>query len=247
MSRPQASTRVDRQKIIAAIVLLLIVGYVVGRPTFERWLGQPLPSFGFDGNEQTAERTNKIPDQPATTPGSGHSRLPPDRDAGRSGEQAGGGSREVPGRSSQEAARGAPDSGRSGQPDSEFFQPAGGRRLRSPAGLVYGTGPGGEHRCDHVLEHGVDDPSRPVHGVFDGTRNEIFALIDEAWLLAQKGGRGVQKTDGDDGRVAYTVRFDRPIGHEGGQRGRERGFPKLNRIKLIVEDEDELITAYPVR
>ena len=74
-----------------------------------------------------------------------------------------------------------------------------------------------------------------------------LALIDEAWLLAKKGGRSVQETDAEDGRVEYTVRIDRPIGYEGGQRGRERDFPKLSRVKLIVEDEDELITAYPVR
>jgi hypothetical protein len=57
----------------------------------------------------------------------------------------------------------------------------------------------------------------------------------------------VQKRDADDGRVEYTVRLSRSIGYEGGQQGRRNDHPKLNRLKLIVEDGNELITAYPVR
>lgn len=225
MTRPQASTRVDWQKIIAAIVLLLVVGYVVGRPALERWLGLSLPSLGVDSDEPSAGRNNDRHDQPPVGRDSSRSGLPPDR----------------------ESRGGVSQSGDPAAPATDFFQPAGGRRLRSPAGLVYGVGPGGEHRCDHVREHCADDPSRPVHGVFEGTDAEVFALIDEAWTLARKGGRGVQREEGEDGRVEYTVRFDHPIGHEGGQQGRRNDFRKLSRIKLIIEDVSELITAYPVR
>ena len=65
----------------------------------------------------------------------------------------------------------------------DFLRSVGGNKFESPEGLLYTMGPRGEHRVDHVLRHGRDMPERPVHSVFDGDRNEILALIDEALSL----------------------------------------------------------------
>jgi len=202
MSRPKASTTRDKQRILCGIVLLLVFGYVYGRPTLERWLGQPLPALGTFSDEQAGERTD-----------------PPELSNGES---------------------------KSSQAEKEFFTDLGRKRLQSPAGLVYGVGPEGENRVDHVLLHAEDDPSRPVHSVFDGTRDEIFETIDQAWLLAKAGGRGVEKSVEDD-RTVYTVYMNRTIGYEGGQSGKRKDFPMLNRLRLVIEDNNHLISAYPFR
>ncbi len=119
-------------------------------------------------------------------------------------------------------------------------------RLQSPAGLIYGRGPQGEHRVDHVLRHSQDDPGRPVHGVFGGSRDEIFQLLDEAYrLIGQKSKRVTKQVEGD--RTEYTIRFDQAIGYEGGRNGQRNNYPKVNLLKLILEDDESVITAYPIR
>ncbi len=199
MSRREVSTTWDKQKTLWAVVLLLVVGYVYGRPTLEKMIGRPLPSFGLNPGEQVDEPAN------------------------RTGEQK-----------------------KTGDDAREFFTDLGRNRLKSPAGLVYGMGPGGEHRVEHVMLHAQDDPARAVQSVFNGTREEILELVDEAWMLAKKGGRGIDISTEDD-RVAYTVSMNRVIGYEGGKTGKSKNFPKLKRLRLIIEDEDELISAYPFR
>ncbi|MCE2792717.1 MAG: hypothetical protein ACK493_02135 [Planctomycetota bacterium] len=119
-------------------------------------------------------------------------------------------------------------------------------RLLSPAGLIYARGPQGEHRVDHVMRHAEDDPNRPQHGVFNGSREEILQLLDEAYqLIQQKSKRVNQQAEGD--RTEYTIRFDRPIGYEGGRIGKRNNFPQVNRLRLVLEEGKSVITAYPVR
>ena len=72
---------------------------------------------------------------------------------------------------------------------SEFFVSIGRTQLQSPAGLIYGMGGGGEHRVDHVMRHAKDDPSRPSHGVFDGDKESILRLIDEAYEMVKGNSR----------------------------------------------------------
>lgn len=133
---------------------------------------------------------------------------------------------------------------RSVQTDS-FLQPAGGRNLESPAGLIYTLGPGGEHRVDHVLRHAQDDLSRPVHGVFEGDRDAILRLIDEAYQKTKANSNQVQ-TEESDNNTVYTVDMGRRIGFEGGQRGQRNQNPGLTRVRLVLRD-DRVITAYPYR
>ena len=53
-------------------------------------------------------------------------------------------------------------------PSDPYLKSAGGKNLKSPAGLVY-TGGQKEHRTDHVLRHAHDIPNRDgPHGVFLG-------------------------------------------------------------------------------
>jgi hypothetical protein len=122
----------------------------------------------------------------------------------------------------------------------------GGGALESAAGLRYRRGSAEGHRIDHVLRHAVDAPERPVHGVYDGNRAEILALIDEAYTVAQQRGPPDVRAEREGQRTIYTVNLRRRIGYLGGREGARRGRPGLTHLRLVLEGHD-VITAFPVR
>lgn len=115
----------------------------------------------------------------------------------------------------------------------------------SPAGLRYqGRDPEGRTRIEHIARHLKDQPSRDgPHGVFEGQQNEVFALIDEAWKLAQS--RRIRPVvEGE--RSTYTVSLGRRIGYLGGRSGATQGHPPLSRILIVFETGTKnIITAFP--
>lgn len=119
-----------------------------------------------------------------------------------------------------------------------------GGELISTAGLRYTRGSAEGHRLLHVLRHGKDDPDRPVHGVFEGTQQEIVALIDEAYLKTKGNNRDVKRSRERD-RTVYTIAMGRRIGYLGGQVGRRKRNPPLRHIRLVLEG-NRVITAYPL-
>ncbi len=127
----------------------------------------------------------------------------------------------------------------------DFLESVGGKNLRSPAGLVYGMGGGGEHRVEHVMKHGADDLNRPSHGVFDGDQEAILKLLDEAYEMVKSKSKYV-KSESSQGNTAYTVSMGRKIGYEGGEKGNRSGNRGLNSVRLVL-DGDRVITAYPYR
>jgi hypothetical protein len=116
--------------------------------------------------------------------------------------------------------------------------------FESTAGLVYKRGGAEGHRIDHVLQHAVDDPDKPVHGVFRGDRETILALIDEAYQIAQERGPPDVTREQDGNRTAYTIDLGRDIGYGGGQSGARKRNPPLSHLKLVLEGKN-VITAYP--
>jgi len=116
---------------------------------------------------------------------------------------------------------------------------------RSPAGLRYqGRDPEGLNRVEHILRHIRDIPDRDgSHGVFDGGSGVAFAVIDEAWQLAQKKKLRPQ-VEGD--RSSYLVHLNRRVGYLGGRTGQERGHPPLTRIFIVFETgTTNIVTAFP--
>ncbi len=129
-----------------------------------------------------------------------------------------------------------------------YLTPTGSKnRLQSPAGLIYGMAAGGEHRVDHVMSHSRDDPSRPVHSVFEGTEQEILQVIDEAYALIKSKSNRVRSRPDDrlNFRVEHMVDLQRTIGYLGGQRGRRENHPPRTKITLVLDNETFVITAYP--
>lgn len=116
---------------------------------------------------------------------------------------------------------------------------------RSTAGLIYGPGSAEGHRVKHVMNHAVDDPQRPIHGVFDGKQDQILAVIDEAWLIAKKGGKGFS-VEYDGNRAIYLVDMGRRIGYVGGKTGKRQNHPGARHLRLVLERQN-VITAFPDR
>ncbi|MGW3227196.1 polymorphic toxin-type HINT domain-containing protein [Kitasatospora sp. NPDC001095] len=107
------------------------------------------------------------------------------------------------------------------------FVDLGGGKFKSPAGVVYGPGSKHGHRVDHVLEHGVPDPSKTTHSVFASGKDGVLGVIDKAWLK-----RGAPEP-GDPG--AFVVDMGEVVGTAGEKK-----------VRLIVKPgTSEIITAYP--
>ncbi|MEM9943467.1 MAG: hypothetical protein AAF939_18030 [Planctomycetota bacterium] len=124
-----------------------------------------------------------------------------------------------------------------------YLLPGKGKNLESPEGLVYTSGR--EHRRDHVLLHAKDNPSRAgPHGVFHANGDEVFELIDEAYLMVKNGSRKVKTKPQSQGKTEYVIDMGREVGYLGGQKGKRQNYPKLYQIKLILA-ENRVITAFP--
>ncbi|TWU04874.1 hypothetical protein [Stieleria varia] len=113
----------------------------------------------------------------------------------------------------------------------------------SPAGLQYTPGSAEGHRLEHVKRHTVDDPSRTIHGVFDGGMEGAVKTIDRAYVKAKEGTRTTVEKDGS--RTIYTVDMGGRIGYQGGREGNRRRKPMARRVKLVLEG-NLVITAYPL-
>ena len=96
------------------------------------------------------------------------------------------------------------------------------------------------------MRHAKDQPDRRgSHGVFDGGRETVFAVLDEAYMKIRSGGRGVRKSK-QDNRMVYTVDLRRRIGYIGGQTGKRRNNPAVNHVRIVLEGK-RVITAYPLK
>lgn len=118
----------------------------------------------------------------------------------------------------------------------------------STAGLLYVPGSADGHRLDHVMKHAADDLDKKIHGVFDGDgdRDLILAVIDEAYLKAKKGGADV-RSELQNGRRVYTVNLRRRIGQVGGEEGDRKGNPECRYLRIVLENENEVVSAYPTK
>lgn len=250
MTEYRRPTTFNRRKIIWISLVFLVAGYIYFQPQLERWLGIKLPT---------------LDDRPVTQVESGS--VASSANANNE-ETISTGPREYPSLSKQREIPNQPwwsaqdpvhPSGFKFQHTSKegyFTSPAGlGYRLYDPNWET----PTGTGRVDHILRHASDDPSRPVHGVFQGNAKQILETIDEAYTLIKShdffspaessSGRVKSETDNENPlRSVYRIDMQRKIGYEGGHQGEERGHPDLTIITLVVDNPDsEIITAYPSR
>jgi hypothetical protein len=115
----------------------------------------------------------------------------------------------------------------------------------SPAGLRYaGRDPAGLTRVEHIERHLKDQPDRSgPHGVFDGGPGVAFAVIDEAWQLAESR-KLTPEREGE--RSSHLVSLGRRIGYLGGMQGKQRDNPPLQRVFIVFETGTKnIVTAFP--
>lgn len=150
------------------------------------------------------------------------------------------------GGSSSDAASNKDGTGSEQNPDWGKLKEIRNNVFESTAGLVYRSGSADGHRLKHVMQHAKDNTSKPIHGVFigEGDRDIVLALIDEAFEKTKKGGKDVRKEDEGE-RLVYTVNMKRQVGFMGGQAGERRGNPECRYIRIVLENENEVISAFP--
>ncbi len=144
-----------------------------------------------------------------------------------------------------EASQGKVESDDEGTKKFGFLVDLGRNRFRSPAGLVYGPGSEEGHRLKHIEKHLKDQEDRPgSHGVFDGDMAAVVRWIDDAYQRAEKKAKGTTKRLEDE-RTVIEANFEKPIGYVGGRDGKRKGHPPAKRLRLVVDDRKNVITAFP--
>ena len=118
--------------------------------------------------------------------------------------------------------------------------------FESTAGLIYRSGSQDGDRLKHIMQHAKDNPAKKIHGVFDGDRDQILAVIDEAFQMATRDDSGVRSEQQNDRRI-YTVDLRRRIGLVGGEEGKRQGNPECRYLRLVLENGNEVISAYATR
>ena len=229
-------------KIVLVGIVLLVV-YLLLKPWLEQQLGMQLPGFGEQQPAQVTQGTSPpklpVPDEP----------IDPDLffeetekeeqpHVVQTQPEPNPTTQSVENKTQQSSVEQAPQLGELKQVSRTVYE--------STAGLRYTSGSQDGHRLTHLMKHAGDDPDRPVHGVFDGTKRGILVLLDEAWTIAQKRGPPQVQKDIERDRTIYTIDMKKRIGYVGGQRGDRDNHPACRKIRLVVEGRD-VITAYPVK
>lgn len=208
------------------LVLMVLVGFVFARPWLEEQLGFSLDpesvatdeirTTGSEALSNDVERSTTQPDGVDITNALADSTPPANGD----------------------------ERSKTASPPLGKLKEVGKKVYVSTAGLKYLPGSADGHRLLHIMQHAKDNPEKPVHGVYNGNKEEILALIDEAWLLVkEKSPRVKSEEEGD--RQVLTVDMQRVVGYTGGSVGQRKNHPKCTRVRIVVENEDEIVTAYP--
>lgn len=219
---PVFSPKNQKRLWLQLAVILVVIAVTALKPRFETWLNPVGPDASAPPDTSVAEAG------------------PPDTEV-QSSENSSAAATESSGTESSPTT--PPDS--ENQPLGKLTD-IGGNVFESTAGLRYKPGSADGHRTDHVMEHAEDQPDKRVHGVFDGGRSKVFAVIDEAWLKAKKGGRDV-RTEKQNNRTVFTVRMNRRVGYVGGQEGETQDHPECRSVRIVVEGTSDVITAYPTK
>lgn len=238
-------TRADKSSLLRqipakwalALVAALIV-YAIAQPFANERFGLSLPSAisllgEDDGAASGSKSTAQSPE--ATSP---DAKLPSGSENSQSAEAPD--SQQASGTSSSVSGEGSSNS----QLRYGLLQETARDDYLSPAGLRYTPMSGDEnHRLEHIARHLIDQPQRPVHGVFDGDMPQVLRWLDEAYTRAKVGAKGVSKKS-ERGREVYEISFSKPIGYIGGQKGKRQNHPDAKNVRIVLEG-NRVITAFP--
>jgi hypothetical protein len=249
----QAHTTSDKRKRWARILgFLTILILILLEPQFEKWLAGRDQRLNPQGGA-VSDNSQKDNDPQFTSPGPLVPSSSTDSEEGREKRPASG-TDDRPGENSPSSAQ-IIDDNEGSSTIRMHSTPAPGKLteirrdvFQSSAGLIYRAGSEDGHRLKHIMQHAKDNPQKKIHGVFDGggDRDIILAVIDEAWLRAQMGGSDVRSEQQNERRV-YTINLRRRIGAMGGEEGKRRSYPECRYLRIVLENGNEVISAYPTR
>ncbi len=215
---------------LTAILIALLVGYLIVRPRAERYFNITLPHL-VENAQDKGEKENK--------------KEVPYKKVVQSKKEAELNEKTKPKKSTPSVTKNHKTKP-TNMPVLGQLKKTPGDVYVSTAGLRYKRGSREGHRIKHVMRHNKDQPNRPIHGVFNGDRAEIFAVIDEAYSIASKRGPPQVRIKKERNRTIYTVHMKRKIGYLGGQTGKRKKNPPLYHIRLVLEGKD-VITAFPTK
>lgn len=103
----------------------------------------------------------------------------------------------------------------------------------STEGLIYGQGSKQGNRVLHVLEHASPDPTKPLHSVFNVSKDKVLGVVDEAWSMRS----GVTPTLQKNGNQVFNIPMGRVVGTNG-----------ETSIRIVVKNgTSEVVTGFPVK
>lgn len=236
----------QRSPWIRLATLVLVVGFLLLRPKLDAWLnGTGSVPQVTDSQDGSAEPSATDISRDSTE--AIESFEAPDESQAASGES--------PASKESKPAGAAASSRQEKKKSSEGKeQPSSKERLteirpdvyESLAGLIYGKGSEDGHRLKHILQHADDEPSKKVHGVFEGDREKILEWIDDAWTRYQKQEATVRSSL-QNSRIVITAKMNQRIGYVGGEEGERKGHPECRFLRLVVDKPNKIVTAYPVQ
>ncbi len=104
---------------------------------------------------------------------------------------------------------------------------------KSKEGLIYVQGSKDGNRILHVLEHASPDPTKPLHTVFNVSKDRVLDIIDEAWSMRNRVKATLQK----NGNQVFNIPMRRVVGTNG-----------ETSIRIVVKNgTSEVVTAFPVK
>lgn len=267
--KPQSRSKTPVKKGAAIGVVLLLLVYAAVKGPLERAIGVKLPNIPVQdwvGDGRPAPPVADAVDKPrvdreprAEQPGTQAERETKEGQGttGGQGKNGGAGKQVVKGAKQESGTNG--NSGaqaaklepaakhEAAKQDPANLQDIGRGVLRSKAGLLYKPGSAEGHRTKHLARHTEDQPDRPgSHGVFEGGEEAMYAVLDEAYQMIKDKSPQVKVREQEGRQAVYEVDLGRRIGFVGGETGARRNHPAARRVRMVIEDGDEIITAFPI-
>lgn len=216
--------------------LILIFGFLFVRPKVDAWLnGNDSPGEPSVADSEVADSppTGKTATSQSAAPGSGS-----DEASSPTASDSGSDEATAPSKGDSTRDSNTPSFGQLTEIQSDVFE--------STAGLIYGKGSEDGHRLKHIMKHAEDSPGKKIHGVFDGERDEILAMIDDAWTRHKKNDSTVRSSL-QNNRIVITAKMKDRIGYVGGEEGERKGHPECRYLRIVIDKPNRIVTAYPVQ
>lgn len=233
----------QRSPWVRLATVLLVVGFLLLRPKLDEWFN----GAGSTPQPKVAESSDEVaPNSPVTNASENTSAGSGDSKTAASDETSSKKSKPLGETSSSPRTDKKATQGTAEEPAKERLTEIRPDVYESLAGLIYGKGSEDGHRLKHIMQHAEDEPSKKVHGVYEGDREQILEWIDDVWTRYQNQDSTVRSSL-QNSRIVITAKMNERIGYVGGEEGERKGHPECRFLRLVVDKPNKIVTAYPVQ